>query len=416
MTWQTIPLKRVASIRVSNVDKKSVEGEAPVRLCNYTDVYYRDSIEPSQDFMPATASQEQISAFRLEAGDVIITKDSEATDDIGVPVYVDTSAPDLICGYHLALIRPVQKLVNGRFLFWAMASSLMQSQLEVAATGITRFGLRSDAIGGATLTLPPLPIQHAIADFLDTETARIDALIAKKRKLRTLLEDRYWNWVSDRIRHVIAPTVQLRRALVSITDGPFGSSLTSSHYVDAGARVVRLGNIGMAEFKDEDKAYVSTEHYATLLKYRVRPGDLLIAGLGDANNHVGRGCVAPDLGPSIVKADCYCATVDRRTADSQFLALYLASPLGRSAVADLSRGSTRTRINLDVAKSIPLILPALSEQTAIVDEAHQRRQTTESLHTALDTQIDLLTEHRQALITAAVTGQLEVSGTTIPQP
>ena len=250
--------------------------------------------------------------------------------------------------------------------------------------------------------------QRAIADFLDTETARIDALIEKKRRMIELLEDQYWSWVSERIRRIPAPTVQLRRALVWITDGPFGSSLSSSHYSDTGARVVRLGNIGMAEFKNEDEAYISTDHYATLLKHRVRPGDLLIAGLGDANNHVGRGCVAPDLGRAIVKADCYCAMVDQRTANSQFLALYLSSPLGRNAVANLSRGSTRTRINLDVAKSVRLPLPSLPDQSSIVTEASRRRKVASAIRDSLSTQIELLTEHRQALITAAVTGQLEV--------
>ncbi len=291
-------------------------------------------------------------------------------------------------------------LLSSLYAIGATRSSIKQT------TGIQNLDLHSFL--DTVVHRPSLQAQRAIADFLDAETARIDALIAKKRRLKALLEDRYWNWVSDRVRRASAPTVQLRRALVSITDGPFGSSLTSNHYSDAGARVVRLGNIGMAKFKDEDKAYVSTEHYATLLKHRVRSGDLLIAGLGDANNHVGRGCVAPELGPAIVKADCYCATVDQCRASAHFLALYLASPLGRSAVANLSRGSTRTRINLDVAKSVPVILPPLSEQRAIVIEAGRRRQTNLSLHVALDHQVELLLEHRQALITAAVTGQIEV--------
>ena len=363
--------------------------------------------------MRATATREQIAAFRLRTDDVIITKDSEAADDIGVPTYVEEGASDLVCGYHLALIRPTRQAVDGRFLYWTMASSFTRSQMETAATGITRFGLRSDAIGSATLGLPVLPTQRAIADFLDAETARIDALIEKKREQATLMNERYWSWVSDRVRSVRAPRVQLRRALVSITDGPFGSSLTSSHYSDDGARVVRLGNIGMAEFKEQDRAYISTEHYATLLKHRVRPGDLLVAGLGDANNHVGRGCVAPDLGPAIVKADCYCATVNKRSADAQYLALYLASPLGRAAVANMSRGSTRTRINLDVAKSVPVSLPVVSEQKAIVAEANRRRKLNSALHVALGVQTGLLEEHRQALITAAVTGETEVPGATV---
>jgi len=73
----TVPLKSVAEIRVSNVDKKSVDGQVPVRLCNYTDVYHRSAIQADQEFMAATATTEQLTAFRLLPGDVVITKDSE---------------------------------------------------------------------------------------------------------------------------------------------------------------------------------------------------------------------------------------------------------------------------------------------------------------------------------------------------
>lgn len=117
----------MATVRVSNVDKKSVDGEPPVRLCNYTDVYYRNEITPRQEFMTASASPAQISAFRLHRDDVIITKDSETAEDIGVPAYVRSTAPDLVCGYHLAMLRPQPRLLDGRFLYWFMSSMTARS-------------------------------------------------------------------------------------------------------------------------------------------------------------------------------------------------------------------------------------------------------------------------------------------------
>ncbi|MEK8227329.1 hypothetical protein NKG05_16395 [Oerskovia sp. M15] len=77
-----------------------------MRLCNYTDVYRNDSITDSMTFMEATASPEQIERFRIRVGDTLITKDSETADDIGIPSYVRYEADDLICGYHLAIVRP----------------------------------------------------------------------------------------------------------------------------------------------------------------------------------------------------------------------------------------------------------------------------------------------------------------------
>ena len=104
--WDIRRLRRVADMRVSNVDKHVREGELPVRLCNYVDVYKNDRITQETTFMRATASVDEIERFRLEPGDILITKDSETWDDIGVPALVTESADDLICGYHLALLRP----------------------------------------------------------------------------------------------------------------------------------------------------------------------------------------------------------------------------------------------------------------------------------------------------------------------
>ena len=83
--WEIRPLRTVAEMRVSNVDKHTKEGELPVRLCNYVDVYKNDHIIQAMPFMRATASREEIERFRLERDDVLITKDSESWDDIGVP-------------------------------------------------------------------------------------------------------------------------------------------------------------------------------------------------------------------------------------------------------------------------------------------------------------------------------------------
>ncbi len=257
---------------------------------------------------------------------------------------------------------------------------------------------------------PPPSEQQAIADYLDAETARIDALIARKRHLIELLDERFWRGIATTIASMDSPMVPLRRMILRISDGPFGSSLTSAHYRDGGARVVRLGNIGFAEFKDADKAFISFEHYSDLTRHRIAEGDLLIAGLGDTRNHVGRACVAPAIGEAIVKADCYCAAIDRARAIAEFLALFLSSPSGADQVAVAARGTTRSRINLDIAKEIAVPLMSLEEQRRVVILAGRERNRVTRASTSVTRQIDLLVEHRQALITAAVTGQLEIPG------
>ena len=106
--WEAKPLRSTVDYVVSNVDKVPAENEVSVRLCNYTDVYNNEFITLALNFMQATASEDEIAKFGLLVDDVVITKDSESWDDIGVPALVRETANDLVCGYHLALLSSAQ--------------------------------------------------------------------------------------------------------------------------------------------------------------------------------------------------------------------------------------------------------------------------------------------------------------------
>ena len=104
--WLPRKLRDVADIRVSNVDKKIHPAEVPVSLCNYMDAYSNIYITRQIEFMQGSASRAEVDRFGLRRGDVILTKDSETPDDIGIPALVADDIDNLVCGYHLALIRP----------------------------------------------------------------------------------------------------------------------------------------------------------------------------------------------------------------------------------------------------------------------------------------------------------------------
>jgi type I restriction enzyme S subunit len=260
------------------------------------------------------------------------------------------------------------------------------------------------------VSLPPLAEQRWIAGYLDAEIARMDALILTRQRQVELLSERPWVEFTDSVRALVAPKVPLRRALIAITDGPFGSAFTADDYSDEGAFVVRLGNIGFGQFLAEPAARIPEELYRTFGRHHVRPGDLLIAGLGDDNRHAGRAALAPDLGPMMVKGKCYCAQVDPRRAVPQYLALYLSSVLGADQVALESHGSGRAMINLDIAKSLIIALPPITEQADVVRRFEKSVRDATQLADSLNRSIDLLLERREALITAAVSGQLEIPG------
>ena len=194
--WEVRRLRTVAVMRVSNVDKHTREDEVPVRLCNYVDVYKNDRITSAMPFMAATASRDEIERFRLESGDVLITKDSETWDDIGVPALVAESAHDILSGYHLALLRPTNEIL-GSYLARTLQSKGVAYQFHVRANGVTRYGLTHNGIQSVSLPLPPLPEQTAIVEYLDKATADIDAAIARARRQIELVQEYRTRLIAD---------------------------------------------------------------------------------------------------------------------------------------------------------------------------------------------------------------------------
>ncbi len=178
-------LADVADVTISNVDKKTKPGEILVRLCNYTDVYYNQYIRSDMDFMDATATEREISRCSLYEGDVVITKDSEKDDDIGVPAYVSADIDDLVCGYHLVILRPKPDKIDGKCLLYSLSAREAEHQFHARANGVTRFELRKADIGTVSVPLPPLPEQRRIAHILGT----LDDKIELNRRMNETLEE-----------------------------------------------------------------------------------------------------------------------------------------------------------------------------------------------------------------------------------
>ncbi len=180
--WSTFTLGKVSTVSSSGVDKKTVIEETSVRLCNYTDVYYNETITPKMEFMSATATKSEISQFELKKGDVLLTKDSETARDIAKCAVVTEDLPRVLCGYHLALIRPVD-IVDGAFLCQLLNTQEVRLTFSRFANGVTRFGLSSTAFDQVSIRLPPLSEQLAIVAVLTTADDEIRALEAKAEAL-----------------------------------------------------------------------------------------------------------------------------------------------------------------------------------------------------------------------------------------
>ena len=177
MKLKQYKLGDIAKIEISGVDKKTIEGETPVRLCNFVDVYYNWAItkEKAKSFMAASAKQTEIDKCSIGKGMVAITKDSETRDDIGVATYIADDFEDVLLGYHCALITPNPAVVDGKYLNAFMHTRYIQKYFENNASGSgQRYTLSNDTIGNIPVLIPSIEEQRTIGKVLADIDCKIE--------------------------------------------------------------------------------------------------------------------------------------------------------------------------------------------------------------------------------------------------
>ncbi len=411
--WAVKPLRAVSSYVVSNVDKIPVDGEPAVRLCNYSDVYNNEFITQHLDFMACTASEDEIRKFGLLVNDVIITKDSESWDDIGIPALVVETADDFVCGYHLALLRPHATALSGRFLLRCLQAKVLRLQLELAANGVTRFGLPKSDIGAMRLPVPPLERQLAIADFLDRETARLDALVAAKQRVLDLLAEKRKAIIATAVTRGLDPKVKLRDSGV-----PWLGEIPAHWDIERARWLFRERDF-RSESGDEELLTVShltgvtprSEKDVTMFEaetnegYKVcEPGDLVINTLWAWMGAMGRSPVRGIVSPA------YNVYEPGHRLEPAYVDALVRVPVFGQEVKRYSKGvwSSRLRLYPEGFYEVRLPVPPVREQAAIVAHIATATARLDAASAATERTIALLKERRSALIAAAVTGQLDV--------
>ena len=187
--WEVKKLKYVSEIIPSNVDKHIFPDEIQVSLCNYTDVYKNEIIDLQYEFSKGSCNQNEKDKYQLRKSDVIITKDSESPDDIGVPCLITEDLDNVVCGYHLTMLRPIE--LEGGFLFRYLQTNFTKSYFCISSNGMTRYGLGKSSIEDLITLSPPISEQEHIVSYLDEKTSQIDKTIdIEKKKIELLKEYR----------------------------------------------------------------------------------------------------------------------------------------------------------------------------------------------------------------------------------
>jgi len=413
--WDVKRLKQVCEVFPSNVDKKTYENETPVLLCNYTDVYYNENITPHIDFMAATASADQIKKFTLRGGDTIITKDSETADDIAIAAYVPQDMPGVICGYHLSMIRP-REATCGAFMKRLFDSIYVKSCCAVYANGLTRVGLGQYALDNLEMPFPPKSEQQTIAAFLDCETAKIDALITEQQRLIELLKEKRQAVISHAITTGLNPDVPMKDSGVewlgevpehweTVRLGALFKETAEPGNDELPVLSVSIHNgVSDREFEDDEleRKVVRSEDRS---KYkRVKVGDLVYnmmrAWQGGFGTVVVPGMVSP----------AYVVARPTRQIRADFIEQLLRTQQAVEELRRNSRGVTDFRLRLywSEFKPIKVALPSIKEQHDIMEFLDRETAKFDELTTEAERAINFLQEHRMALISAAVTGKIDV--------
>ena len=182
-----VRLGDVAEIFLSNIDKKSVDGQGDVKLCNFTDVYYNWAItsEMYETFMEATATDSQIENLSISKGMVAITKDSETRYDIGSSAYIADDFDDVVLGYHCILIKPKKELLSGKYLNAIFHSPYAQKYFENNASGSgQRYTLSKEVIEDMRIPYCVLEEQIKIGNIF----SKIDRKMEVNKKINDNLE------------------------------------------------------------------------------------------------------------------------------------------------------------------------------------------------------------------------------------
>lgn len=222
--------------------------------------------------------------------------------------------------------------------------------------------------------LPPLDEQRRIAAILD----KADALRTKRREalaqLDRLAQSIFLEMFGDPATNPKGwPWRTLGSLARKFSDGPFGSNLKSEHYVESGVRVVRLQNIGVGDFIDDDKAYISEEHFEKIAKHECVPGDILVGTLGDPNL---RACFLPPYIPlAINKADCVQIRVAEREAHAAFVCALLNHPSTEALAQSLMHGQTRVRISMGSLRELEIPVPPLTLQREFAERIRRLELT-----------------------------------------
>ena len=304
----------------------------------------------------------------------------------------------------ITVMRPGPKL-DARYLAWVLQSDGFRSPGESHMSGAGGLKRVPDAYAAQfRIPHPSGAQQRAIADFLDRETAQIDAFIAKNEQLITLLTERRAA-IASRAMAMTFPEVAVRHLVRLIQTGPFGSQIHTDDYISGGWPLINPMHMIDGRAVPSSDVAVSDQKAEELRRHRLREGDLVVARRGE----LGRSALIGETDHGFL---CGTGSMLVRPVPSivmpRYLQLAIGSERSRATLTERSVGSTMDNLNAGALSSLRVPLPPLEAQRAILAQVDQGNGRIDAAMEAAKRSNRLARERRAALISAAVTGKVDV--------
>jgi type I restriction enzyme, S subunit len=391
-----VPLKHLVRINAKSLPEETDPG-LKIRYIDIGSVGTGALVDEPKSMTFAEAPSR---ARRLvEAGDTIV---STVRTYLRAVWPVRESGQGLVVSTGFAVLTPGPDL-DARYLGWTAQSDPFVEAIVARSVGVSYPAINASEIGELRIHVPAPERQRAIADYLGTETARIDALVAKKRRLARLLAERVQGVVDEAV--TVGDEVPLRRIISRLTSGPRG---WAEYVSNAGETpFLRIANVSRdsIELDRRDLVRVHAPRNAEAVRTAVRENDVLVSITAD----IGSVGIArkSEVGAAVSQ---HVALITPSGCEPEWLAYSIRSSFAKSQLEAGQYGGTKTQLGLGDIASLRIRLPEPTEQSRRLAALRLNVGALMSAQSRLGKQIELLREHRQALVTAAVTGELEIPG------
>ncbi|HCE2835759.1 TPA: restriction endonuclease subunit S [Vibrio parahaemolyticus] len=353
-------------------------------------------------------------------GDVLLTKDGT----IGRACIVKKDMPDFVILSSLGLLTP-SKLVSETYLYYYLVSGINIDQMNSLIHGSALRRMTISKIDDLVFCFPEKQEQQKIANFLDHETAKIDTLIAKQEKLIELLKEKRQAVISHAVTKGLNPQAPMKDSGVEwlgevpehwtvgrvknlaklISKGTTPSTI-GGDFIDEGIRFLKGENIGKSLFVNPSPTfYISEEVDAQLSRSRLQENDVLVIIAGATTGK------ASILTKELLPANTNQAVSfirPKKAIYSKLITLWFSTEFAQRIIWMGAVQAAQPNLSMENLGNLPIVLPDEVEIAPLLNEIDKKVEQFDALIIKANSAIELMKERKTALISAAVTGKIDV--------